>query len=132
MVGFGTALATQNQSTPSADLPVVLAGTTVSVQDAAGVLRLAPGNGARLHLRQRRVAVPVGELILAEPARLQRIVAVRQPRIRLAHGRHQRIHHLRLDPEHFWSRFQLGRCYLSLGRVPEAVETLGACVALRS
>ena len=38
---------------------------------------------------------------------------------------------LRLDPNHYWLHFQLGRCYLSLGRLGEAVEALGACVALR-
>lgn len=32
---------------------------------------------------------------------------------------------------HFWSHFQLGRCYLSLGRKAEAVEALGTCVALK-
>ncbi len=38
---------------------------------------------------------------------------------------------LRLDPRHFWARFQLGRCLLALGRGPEAIETLSACVAIR-
>src|SRR5205814_2752921 len=38
---------------------------------------------------------------------------------------------LALDPAHFWSRFQLGRCYLALGRGSAAVEALGACVVLR-
>jgi tetratricopeptide (TPR) repeat protein len=38
---------------------------------------------------------------------------------------------LHLQPAHFWTWFQLGRCYLSLGRRGEAVEALGACVALR-
>ena len=38
---------------------------------------------------------------------------------------------LRIDPDHYWSHFQLGRCYLSLSRLAEAVEALGACVALR-
>ena len=38
---------------------------------------------------------------------------------------------LRVDPSHYWARLQLGRCYLALGRGPEAVEALGACVALR-
>lgn len=35
------------------------------------------------------------------------------------------------DPRHYWSHLQLGRCYLSLGRDAEAIEILGACVALR-
>jgi serine/threonine protein kinase/Flp pilus assembly protein TadD len=38
---------------------------------------------------------------------------------------------LEADPTHYWARFQLGRCYLSLGRRSEAVEVLEACVALR-
>ena len=38
---------------------------------------------------------------------------------------------LALDPDNFWSRFQLGRCYMSLGRFGEAVEALGACVGRR-
>jgi tetratricopeptide (TPR) repeat protein/predicted Ser/Thr protein kinase len=38
---------------------------------------------------------------------------------------------LRIDPDHYWSHFQLGRSYLSLLRLAEAVEALGACVALR-
>ena len=36
-----------------------------------------------------------------------------------------------LDPDHYWALFQLGRCSLSLGRLAEAVETLGTCVALK-
>lgn len=39
---FGSALATGTQATPTADLPVILAGTTLSLRDSAGVLRLAP------------------------------------------------------------------------------------------
>ena len=38
---------------------------------------------------------------------------------------------LKLDPRHYWARFQLGRCLLALGRTPEAIEALGACIALR-
>jgi tetratricopeptide (TPR) repeat protein len=38
---------------------------------------------------------------------------------------------IRLNPQHYWAHFQLGRCYLSLGRGPEAVQALGVCVALR-
>ena len=50
-----------------------------------------------LDLRQRRVAVPVRQALLAEPLRLQRIIAMRQPRIGGAHRRHQRIDHFGLD-----------------------------------
>jgi tetratricopeptide (TPR) repeat protein len=38
---------------------------------------------------------------------------------------------LRLKPNAYWYRFQLGRCYLAVGRGPEAVAALDACVALR-
>lgn len=38
---------------------------------------------------------------------------------------------LALDPDHFWARLQLGRCYQSLGRFAEATEALGACIAIR-
>ncbi|MBI3465424.1 MAG: protein kinase, partial [Planctomycetes bacterium] len=38
---------------------------------------------------------------------------------------------LMADPEHYWSQFQLGRCYMGLGRLAQAVEALGTCVALR-
>jgi tetratricopeptide (TPR) repeat protein/tRNA A-37 threonylcarbamoyl transferase component Bud32 len=38
---------------------------------------------------------------------------------------------LQLDPNHYWSHFQLGRCYQSLGRGAEAVGELGTCVVLK-
>jgi cytochrome c-type biogenesis protein CcmH/NrfG len=38
---------------------------------------------------------------------------------------------LRLEPADFWCYLQLGRCYRGLGQGPEAVESLGTCVALR-
>ena len=38
------------------------------------------------------------ELVLAEPFRLQLVIAVGEARIGLLHGGHQRIHHLALDP----------------------------------
>jgi len=42
VAGFGTGLAPQVQSATSSPLPVVLAGSSVSIQDSAHVLRLAP------------------------------------------------------------------------------------------
>ena len=62
------------------------------------VPRFDPADGARRHLRQRRVAVPVRQPLLAEPSRLERIIAVRQPRIGGAHGGDQRVDHFALDP----------------------------------
>ena len=44
-------------------------------------------------------------------------------------GRYRRA--LECRPDHYWSHFQLGRCYLGLGQRAEAVEALGTCVALR-
>jgi tetratricopeptide (TPR) repeat protein len=38
---------------------------------------------------------------------------------------------LALDPTHYWSHYQRGRCLLSLGKYAEAIEVLGTCVALR-
>lgn len=38
---------------------------------------------------------------------------------------------LQLDPKHYWSQFQLARCYLMNQRGPEAVAALGTCIALR-
>ncbi len=38
---------------------------------------------------------------------------------------------IQLDPQNYWARYQLARCYLKMQRGPEAVEALGACVALR-
>jgi tetratricopeptide (TPR) repeat protein len=40
-------------------------------------------------------------------------------------------HALQLEPDNFWCLLQRGRCLLSLGQGPEAVEALGTCVALR-
>ena len=42
VAAFGTALATQAQGATSFDLPVVLSGSTLSIRDTAGALRLAP------------------------------------------------------------------------------------------
>jgi serine/threonine protein kinase/tetratricopeptide (TPR) repeat protein len=38
---------------------------------------------------------------------------------------------LRLQPDHFWCRWQMGRCYLSLKQGADAVAALNSCVALR-
>ena len=35
------------------------------------------------------------------------------------------------DPSHYWAHLQLGRCYLAMGRGPQAAEVLGACIAMR-
>ena len=53
-----------------------------------------------------------------DPARMQKAIAFYRQA-------------LAIDPDHFWSRLQLGRCLQSLGRFPEAAEALGACVAIR-
>ena len=38
---------------------------------------------------------------------------------------------LRQEPKNFWCFFQMGRCYLGLGRAADALEALTTCVALR-
>jgi tetratricopeptide (TPR) repeat protein len=38
---------------------------------------------------------------------------------------------LAIDPDHYWSHFQLGRCFLAQDRLPEAEAAFGACIALR-
>jgi tRNA A-37 threonylcarbamoyl transferase component Bud32 len=38
---------------------------------------------------------------------------------------------LALEPDHYWSHFQMGRCQLSLGQTAQAVLSLGTCVALK-
>ena len=62
------------------------------------VARLAPADGAIIDFRQRRIAVPVIEFFEAEPFGLELVVAVRQARIGVLHGRHQRIHHRAFNP----------------------------------
>ena len=61
------------------------------------VLRLGPGDAAGGGKRQRRVAIPMRELLLFEPARLELVVAVREPRIGGANRADQRIDDLALD-----------------------------------
>ncbi len=58
---------------------------------------LGPGDLAVVILRQRRVAVPVLQLVEAEPAGLERVVAVREAREGRGDGGDQRVDHLVLD-----------------------------------
>ncbi len=60
-------------------------------------LRFRPADAAARRLRQRRIAVPGRQPLLAEPFGLERIIAMRQPRIGAAHRRDQRINHFGLD-----------------------------------
>ncbi len=61
------------------------------------VLRFVPSDRRLRGFGQRRVAVPVVHRLHAEPARLHRIVAVRQARIGVANGGGERIHDAFLD-----------------------------------
>ncbi len=70
---------------------------------------------------QRRVAVPVVELVLAEPLGLHRVVAVREPRIGGAHRRDQRVDHLALDAVRQMAR---------VGHVLEAAPAVGDLLVL--
>lgn len=38
---------------------------------------------------------------------------------------------IELDPQHFWARYQLGRSLLALDRLPEAIQTLSGCIAVK-
>ena len=58
------------------------------------VPRLRPGNRPVNIIRQRRVAVPVLQLLEAEPLRLQCIIPMRQPAIIRRHRRAERVHNL--------------------------------------
>ena len=60
-------------------------------------LGIRPGDPLVAVLGQRRVAIPVLEMVEPEPARLQRVVAVRQAGIGVADRRDQRVDHLVLD-----------------------------------
>ena len=91
-----------------------------------GLLRLAPADGAGRDLRQRRVAVPMREPLLAEPARLERVVAVREPRIGRAHGGHQRVDHLGLDPVRQMARIgDIGKAAPAVGNLLVLGERVG-------
>jgi tetratricopeptide (TPR) repeat protein len=38
---------------------------------------------------------------------------------------------LQIDPAHYWSNFQLARCLINAGKLPEAIEAFGTCIALK-
>ena len=63
-----------------------------------GVTRLVPRDRALLDARQRRVAVPIGHRLDAEPACLQLVVTVRKSRIGRLHRLHHRGNDFGLDP----------------------------------
>ena len=60
-------------------------------------LGLRPREDLLRLVRERRVSVPVRELLHAEPARLHGVIAVREARIGLAHARDKRVDHRGLD-----------------------------------
>ncbi len=111
----------------------------------AEVYRLQ-GNAGRADAEQRRAEDPklppsaLDHFLLGEQYRKQTVREAEgrgdpndwQPRraqMAKAMGQYRRA--LEVDPSYYWSHFQLGRAYLSLGQGKEAVEALGACVALR-
>src|SRR5262249_23687495 len=53
------------------------------------------------------------------------------PRENLANAVGEYRQALQSDPQHYWAQFQLGRCLLAQDHNSEAVEALGACIALR-
>ena len=77
----------------------------------------------------RRQSAAVDDLSGAKPDRSRLEQARDRSRLEQALDAYRQA--LELDPDHYWSRFQMSRCYLGLRRGPEAIEALGACVALR-
>ena len=76
-----------------------IVGEKAAVGDEHRVARLVPRNGALLDFRAAARCGPnASSLSLPNHLRLQRVIAVRQARIGLAHRRDQRLHHLALDP----------------------------------
>src|SRR5260370_28606532 len=86
-----------------------------------GRLRLAPADGAGWDRRQRRVAVPVRQLLLAEPARLERGIAMREARI----GREYRF-----DPRLPYFGFDAICQVSSVRNVTETAPTVGDFLVL--
>ena len=72
-------------------------GGKTAIRRQHHLLRLGPGDGAGGRKRQRRVAVPMRELLLFEPAGLQIVIAMREPRIGRTNRTDQGIDDLALD-----------------------------------
>ena len=72
-------------------------GREAAIGGKHGVARLRPGDGAVTVARQRRIAVPVLQLLQPEPLRLQRIIPMRQPAVAAGHSASQRVYHLVLN-----------------------------------
>ncbi len=62
-----------------------------------GITCLAPGNDPIIGIGKRRVAVPIVDLVLAHPFRLDRVITMGQARIGALYGLGQRIDNLGLD-----------------------------------
>ena len=62
-----------------------------------GLTRLAPGKNLRRRRRQGGVAVPIIERVLAEPFRLELVIAVRKLGMRRLHGGDERRDNVALD-----------------------------------
>ena len=54
-----------------------------------------------------------------------------QPAASLPEALEQYQQAVRMEPTHYWSHFQRGRCFLALGQDERAVEALSGCVTLR-
>jgi tetratricopeptide (TPR) repeat protein/tRNA A-37 threonylcarbamoyl transferase component Bud32 len=72
-----------------------------------------------------------GETLRTQSGASDELTGAEPDRDRLAQAVEAYRKALELDPGHYWSRFQMGRCYLALGHRPEAVEALGGCIAVR-
>jgi tetratricopeptide (TPR) repeat protein/tRNA A-37 threonylcarbamoyl transferase component Bud32 len=72
-----------------------------------------------------------GESLRRQSAAANDLMATAPDRERLGQAIDAYRQALELRPNHYWSRLQRGRCYLSLGHLARAVEELSACVGLR-
>src|SRR5262245_64153832 len=72
---------------------------TLSLHDALPIC-FRPGDSAGRCKRQRRVAIPMGQLLLFEPAGLELVVTVRKLRIGRAYGGNQDRKSTRLNSSH--------------------------------
>lgn len=104
------------------------------------------GKGPEAAAEQRRAGAPdtpitaLDHFLLGEDYRTRAAAQADSPRERttwqpqrdlLAKSIEEYQKALQNEPRHYWSHYQLGRCYLSLGRGAEAVAAMGTCVALR-
>jgi tetratricopeptide (TPR) repeat protein/tRNA A-37 threonylcarbamoyl transferase component Bud32 len=115
-----------------------LGAVTRSYHRLRAVCHRALGEGEQAEEQQRRADDPatpdtaLDHFLQGEHYRIQGGPADGESRRRqLAQAAEAYRLALERSPQDFWSHFQLGRCSLALGRSPDAMASLSACVALR-